>query len=137
MTRSSWLVVGVSLLCAAGLAAAAEVSEAPPPRDRVDDMMGRYNLQPAFDKGGRGLSNVLFGWLEIPLGIQARYTESNTAGSFIAGTGVGVVKGVVRTIVGAYETVTFFLPYPEDFRPILPTLEYFRKTPGRRHLPLE
>jgi hypothetical protein len=39
--------------------------------------------------------------------------------------------------VGLYETVTFFLPYPEDFAPILPTLEYYNKSPGRRRLPLE
>ena len=137
MMRRFWLLTCAVLLTAAGTVAAAELSQAPPPRDRVDDMMGRYNLQPAFDKGGRGLSNFAFGWLEIPLNAQARYSTSDTAGSFIAGTGVGVVKGVVRTLVGAYEAVTFFLPYPEDFRPILPTLEYFRKTPGRRRLPLK
>lgn len=131
-----WLLALGLVLVVAGTAAAAET--APPlPHDRVDEMLGRYNLQPAFDKGGRGLANFCFGWLEIPLNIQARYSESDTAGSFIAGTGIGVVKAVARTAVGAYEAVTCFLPYPEDFRPILPTLEYFRKTPGRRRLPLE
>lgn len=130
------LLACVLVMAGASLAGAMETDPVQP-RDRVDDMMGRYNLQPAFDKGGRGLSNFAFGWLEIPIGIQARYSESNTAGSFIAGAGVGVVKALVRTAVGAYEAVTFFLPYPEDFRPILPTLEYFRKTSGRRRLPLE
>ena len=131
-----WFIICACALMgvAAGTARAEDTAQ---PHDRVDEMLGRYNLQPAFDKGGRGLANFAFGWLEIPLNIQARYTKSDTAGSFIAGTGVGVVKGVVRTLVGAYEAVTFFLPYPEDFRPILPTLEYFRKTPGRRRLPLE
>lgn len=135
MKRSWFAVFGLVLVCAAATVARAE--DTAPPRDQVDDLLGRYNLQPAFDKGGRGLANFAFGWLEIPLNAEARYSQSDTAGSFIAGVGVGVVKGVVRTVVGAYEAVTFFLPYPEDFRPILPTLPYFQKTPGRRRLPLE
>lgn len=106
-------------------------------RDRVDEMMGRYNLQPVFEKGGRGLSNVLGGWLEIPLNIDKRYSKSDVVGSTLTGAAVGVFKGLVRTGVGLYETVTFFLPYPENFAPILPTLEYFQKTPKRKPLPLE
>jgi len=47
------------------------------------------------------------------------------------------VKGAVRTAVGAYETVTFFLPYPEEFAPILPTLEYYQHSTKRKPLPLE
>jgi hypothetical protein len=39
--------------------------------------------------------------------------------------------------VGLYEAVTFFLPYPENFAPILPTLPYFEKNKKRRPLPLE
>ena len=105
--------------------------------DRVDELMVRHNLHPAFEKLGRGVSNVLFGWAEIPLNIHKRYTESDTGGSYISGAVHGVVKGVVRTGVGVYETATFFLPYPEDFRPVLPILEYFKRSPKRERLPLE
>ena len=106
-------------------------------KDQVDEVMGRYNLHPAFQKLGRGLSNALAGWMELPVNVQERYSRSDTGGSFFTGVAYGLVKGVVRTAVGVYETVTFFLPYPENFAPILPTLEYFQKTSKRQPLPLE
>jgi putative exosortase-associated protein (TIGR04073 family) len=106
-------------------------------QDRVDEALGRYNLHPAFEKLGRGLSNALCGWLEIPLGVHQRYAQSDTAGSLLTGVAYGLFKGAVRTGVGLYETATFFLPYPEDFAPILPTLAYFQKTTKRRPLPFE
>ena len=96
-----------------------------------------YNVQPAMTKLGRGLSNFLLGWLEVPLNTRRYYTRKDTVGSSLAGAAVGAFKGAVRTGVGLYETVTFFLPYPEHFRPVLPTLEYFQKTSRRQPLPLE
>ena len=133
-----WLM---SLVCLVSVSAAPVWAETPPEaaggQDRVDEMLGRYNLFPAFEKLGRGVSNAFGGWLEIPLNIDQRYSKSDTAGSLLTGTAHGVVKAVVRTGVGLYETVTFFLPYPENFAPILPTLLYFQKTTGRKPLPLE
>lgn len=132
MRRGGGWIVGVALLCAGVLPAAWAQGQ-----DPVDEVLGRYNLHPAFEKLGRGVSNALGGWLEIPLNIHTRYSTNDTAGSLFTGAAHGVVRGVVRTGVGLYETVTFFLPYPEDFAPILPTLEYYRKTPRRGPLPLE
>ncbi len=125
------------LLVVAGVAAPAAWSDqfsatAAPPHDQVDEVMGRYNLHPAFAKLGRGISNTLGGWLELPLNIQQRYTPRDTGGSLFTGIAYGVFKGLVRTAVGLYETVTFFLPYPEDFAPILPTLPYFEQPATRR-----
>ena len=126
------LSLGISLVWA-------EYGDATPPpaQDRVDQVMGRYNLQPSFEKLGRGLANALFGWLEVPLTIHKRYTPTDTGGSFLTGTARGVFKGLVRTGVGVYETVTCFLPYPEGYAPILPTLEYFQKNTKRQPLLLE
>ena len=109
----------------------------PAGQDRVDQLMGRYNLYPAFTKLARGLSNFFLGWTELPLNIGKWYSKSDIGGSFFTGAAHGVFKGFVRTGVGLYETVTFFLPYPEDFAPILPTLEYFRRDTRRGPLPLE
>ncbi|MBI3321019.1 MAG: exosortase system-associated protein, TIGR04073 family [Candidatus Omnitrophica bacterium] len=106
-------------------------------QDRVEEVMGRYNLHPAFAKLGRGLSNALGGCLELPLNVQKRYSKTDTGGSFLTGVSYGLFKAVVRTGVGIYETATFFLPYPEDYAPILPTLEYFQKATKRKPLPLE
>ena len=116
---------------------AREETPAPQGQDRVEDLMLRYNLHPAFEKLGRGGANTLFGCAEIPLNIHQRYTPTNTGESFLAGAAHGVFKGLVRTGVGVYETVTFFLPYPEHYAPILPTLEYFKRSPKRAPLPLE
>ena len=137
--RRGWQVVGMAMILMCG-GAPAFGDAAPQPvggQDRVDHMMGRYNVHPAIEKLGRGLSNVLFGWLEIPLGVHKRYSAQDTVGSTLTGVGIGLFKGVARTAVGAYETVTFFLPLPEHFAPILPTLEYFQHTRTRGPLPLE
>ena len=127
------------LALGAGLSAASADDGPPSPQgqDRVDELISRYNLNPAFDKLGRGVANLTLGWTEIPITVNQRYSTSDTGTSFLSGIVVGIFKGLVRTGVGAYETVTFFLPYPEDFAPILPPLEYFRKTNRRKPLPLE
>ena len=132
---------GVVFGCVLGLAippAFGEVAAGPAAEpDRVDAIMGHYRLHPAFAKLGRGLSNVVGGWLEVPLNIHRYYSTMDTAGSLFTGAIAGLFKGGVRTGVGAYEAVTFFLPYPAEFAPILPTLEYFQHAPTRRPPPLE
>jgi putative exosortase-associated protein (TIGR04073 family) len=142
MGKRAWslvLLMTVVGLPVPGLAAADEPSAAPAQQgpDRVDEMLGRYNLHPAFAKGGRGLSNFFLGWLEVPYNIHQHYAPSDAAASWFTGLGYGVVKGLVRTAVGFYEGVTFFLPYPENFAPILPTLPYFQRDQKRQPLPLE
>ena len=109
----------------------------PPPRDKVDEYLGQYNLHPALAKGGRGVANFLTGWMEIPYNIHEHYTEGDMAASWFTGLAYGVVKGTARTAVGLYEAVTFFMPYPEDCKPILPPLPYFVKDKHRPPLPLE
>ena len=121
----------VACLVGAGLAHAAEPEGAQSP-DRVDEVLVRYNFHPAFEKLGRGLGNVAGGWLEIPWNLQTRYVPADAATSFFTGLVWGLVKGVARTGVGVYETVTFWLPYPEEFAPILPTLPYFKKDEVRK-----
>jgi putative exosortase-associated protein (TIGR04073 family) len=131
----------LAMACATTLLAGPAWSQnAPPPpreQDQVDALLGKYNLHGAFTKGGRGLSNFFGGWLEIPLSIHQHYSPSDTAGSWFTGLGYGVFKGIVRTAVGAYEAVTFFLPYPENFVPILPTLDYYKKIKRDPQLPFE
>ncbi len=135
MRRVIGWVLGVAIMVVAGGASAAESTMAG--ADVTDRTMMQYNVYPAFEKLGRGLGNIVGGWLEIPYQIDQRYTARNTAASIFAGTFIGVIKGVGRTLVGAYETVTFWLPLPEHFAPILPTLPYFDKAEPRQPLLLE
>ena len=102
--------------------------------DYVDTTLGKYGLHPAFEKLGRGISNILGGWLEIPLNIQHHYSTRDTAGSIAIGMVYGAVYAVYRTGVGVYETATFLLPYPENYEPILPPVPYFTKDERRKPL---
>lgn len=126
--------VGVGLILIGCLMACPPEAGASPASetDRADELLLRYHLDPVFEKLGRGIGNTLGGWLELPLNIQKRYTPADAATSIATGTVLGIVKGVIRTGVGVYEIVTCWLPYPERYAPILPTLEYFRRASPRR-----
>ena len=71
--------------------------------------------QDPIHKMGRGVVNLLTGWIELPKQIHLGSQEDNP----VAGLGWGLVKGagmtVLRSGVGIYEAVTFPIPYPKDF----------------------
>ena len=71
--------------------------------------------QDPIHKAGRGVVNVLTGWLEIPKQIQLGTQEHNP----VFGAGRGAVKGVGLTLlrggVGIYEALTFPLPLPHGY----------------------
>lgn len=71
--------------------------------------------QDPIHKVGRGLTNVVTCFLEIPKGIFQGTQEENP----VVGAATGLVKGawlgVTRLVVGAYETLTFPLPYPKGY----------------------
>lgn len=129
------LVMQVTLaVVALGLATpggAAEPSRPTAGSSQVSELMTRSQRYPGFNKLGRGAGNVFTGWLEIPLAIQERYTNQDPVTTFVTGTSVGLVKGVTRTLVGVYEVATFFIPYPQQYAPILPPLEYFSRPPPK------
>ena len=71
--------------------------------------------QDPIHKMGRGVVNVLTGWIELPKQTQLGTLEHNP----VAGAGWGFLKGIgltaLRIGVGVYEAVTFPIPYPKDF----------------------
>ena len=82
---------------------------------------------PAADHGptrklGRGLSNVVFGWTEIPVTIaKINSTEGNSAAA-----GYGVIRGTGRAFarfgVGLYEVLLWPFPiYKGTYLPVLPS----------------
>ena len=103
---------------------AMESAKAP---DRVEQVMAQYQLHPAFAKLGRGVGNLFGGWLEVPVQIEEHYLPKDPLPTFVTGVAVGAFKGAVRTGVGLYEMLTFFIPYPEQYEPVLPPLGYFTK----------
>ena len=77
-----------------------------------------YAQDPA-KKLGRGLANVLTGWVELPKNIYDTSVEENILSGLTMGLAKGVGMTVVRTGAGVYEAVTFPFPIPEDYQPVL------------------
>lgn len=71
--------------------------------------------QDPIHKMGRGVVNVLTGWIELPKQVQIGFQEENP----VVGMGVGFLKGagltLLRAGVGVFEAVTFPIPYPKAF----------------------
>ena len=89
----------------AALAVASVVCSLPAPAGAQDPI----------HKAGRGVTNVLTGWIELPKQIHMGSQEANP----VTGLAWGLVKGVGLTLlrggIGLYEALTFPIPYPKDF----------------------
>jgi len=75
--------------------------------------------QDVLRKLGRGLANILTGWIEIPKNIYDTSVEENIGMGLTVGLARGIGMTVVRTGAGIYETITFPFPLPEDYEPLL------------------
>ena len=83
----------------------------------------------ASTKLGRGITNTAFGWFEV---INEVGNESDRQGPWIgfpSGLIRGAVYGMVRTVAGVYEIVTFPLPNgKKGYKPIvLPVTPWARR----------
>lgn len=71
--------------------------------------------QDPIHKAGRGVVNVLTGWIELPKQVHLGAQEDNP----VVGLGMGAAKGVGLTIlrmgVGLYEAVTCPVGFPNQF----------------------
>lgn len=76
-------------------------------------------------KLSRGLLNVAIGFLEIPLNIRNTGREDGFGMAVTYGAFKGAFYCIRRMIVGFYEMVTFPIPVPKGYEPILTDPEYF------------
>ena len=71
--------------------------------------------QDPIHKMGRGVVNVLTGWIEVPKQLHLGAQQENP----VTGIGQGLFKGVSLTVLrlgtGIFEALTFPIPYPKDF----------------------
>ena len=76
-------------------------------------------VQEMATKLNRGVVNILTGWGEIPR--QMILSGRNRGGWVVLPIGLpaGVIMTVVRTGVGAFETVLFFAPIKDSYGPII------------------
>ena len=77
-----------------------------------------YAQDPA-KKLGRGLANMVTGWVELPKNIYDTSVEENVLSGITMGLAKGIGMTIVRTGAGVYEAVTFPFPIPEDYQPVL------------------
>lgn len=73
------------------------------------------HAQDPVHKVGRGLTNLLTCWLEIPKEAYQGTQEDNPVAGAVVGLFKGGVLTATRLLVGAYETVTFPIPYPKNY----------------------
>lgn len=79
----------------------------------------------AMRKLGRGLANCVTFPIEIPEQVK----RTNYSDGPMAALTYGFIKGLAmmctRLVVGVYEVVTFPVPVPKDYQPILTDPEFF------------
>ncbi len=67
----------------------------------------------------RGIVNAASGWMEIPKQMILTSQESGAAKGWTLGFAKGIGYAVARSVVGGYEILTFPIPVPEEYRPIM------------------
>ncbi len=71
-------------------------------------------LEKRLEKLGRGLSNILFGWAEIPLTFDRKMKEGKGLAYLIGAVPViGTAKAFIRTGTGVVEVFTFGKTKPD------------------------
>ncbi|CAN5283535.1 hypothetical protein BH09SUM1_BH09SUM1_15500 [soil metagenome] len=103
----------------------------------VDEDVYRENtdIDKIFHKLGRGIVNVLTGWVEIPKNIAKEWRRTDP----FTGTVVGLIKGlgwgIARTFAGFYEVISFPFPVPRNYEAIMQP-EFVLPTVWGERLPL-
>ena len=70
-------------------------------------------------KLGRGIANTFTGFLELPQNIVDVAEDEGALAAVNYGIARGMAMTFLRTAVGVYETVTFLVPLPWEYEPIL------------------
>mgnify|MGYP001565227314 CR=1 FL=1 len=70
-------------------------------------------------KLSRGLANVACGWGEFPKEILQETERSGDIGGLLVAPFKGIAKFIGRTAVGVYEVITFLIPIPRNYEPVI------------------
>lgn len=81
---------------------------------------GPAPVDAAADKLGRGIANLITGWMEIPKNIVHTYNDTNLPFAAFGGTIKGVVYGLGRMATGVFDMATFYVPTAPIVRPDVP-----------------
>ena len=103
--KASVTALAVMLVAAVLLQAAPAVAQV---YDPDEDLPKPTGLEKALTKLGRGLSNVLFGWAEIPLTFDKKLKRDKPLAYLVGVSPVlGTARALMRTGAGVFEVVTF------------------------------
>lgn len=75
-------------------------------------------------KLGRGISNCLTFLIEIPNQISKTNNNDGPVAAITYGVAKGITMSIFRMVIGGYEVLTFPIPLPEWYRPILTDPEF-------------
>ena len=76
--------------------------------DPTQEIQNPTGLEKSMTKLGRGLSNVLFGWAEIPVTFDEKLKQGKSLQYLVGVVPVlGTTRAVMRTGTGVFEMVTF------------------------------
>lgn len=114
MFINRFAVMAVAAVAALTLAPSAGVAQTYGDEYRDVSAFGRMQ-----HKLGRGLSNMFTGVVEIPKNISREWRRSDPATGVIVGGVKGVGWAATRIAVGAFETVTFPVPVPANYEPLM------------------
>ena len=103
--KAKWFVLVMLFALLLPVRAMADVEDAP-------------RGQNALRKLGRGIANVLFGIVEVP-NQTTKATSQHGGAALPYGFGKGVCRWVAREFVGAYDIVTFPVPFPKGYKPVM------------------
>jgi putative exosortase-associated protein (TIGR04073 family) len=67
----------------------------------------------------RGVFNVLTGWMEVPRQLIVSGKERGWWAVLPVGIPAGAIMTVARTGTGAFEIVTFYVPFYDSYGPIM------------------
>ena len=73
----------------------------------------------AFTKFGRGMSNIVLSPGELYTQPWLLSKDHATSVAIFGGFSKGIAMIVAREVVGIYEVLTFPLPFPKGYRPII------------------
>jgi putative exosortase-associated protein (TIGR04073 family) len=70
------------------------------------------------DKFGRGFANMTMGVVELPANVCDQVKQRGWSG-YPIGFFKGIAMIPVRTLAGVYETLTFYVPFPDGYKPVM------------------
>lgn len=103
-------LITLMLVLSAGSAFAAHDADVTRQQTCLDQMLHKL---------GRGVVNTLTCWVEIPRQISVEWEKTDPATGLVLGTVKGFGWGFARLATGVYDTVTFPLPVPPGYQPLI------------------